>query len=335
MTNLKHKFDALRAQSVAKRLKLSEAEEVEEHSSEESAEDDAGILVPGIPSPEPAVNTHLDAPSPEPAVEGHLDTSTIQGATSRFAPPKKSRSKVMSTPVSKNNIDVAKEMAEKWMAETKLSKKVNRSDQQRLSHPRSIIQQCIAEHHSLASNHEEKLAKLLDELRDEVQKIQFYAFLTPALVKGSKIMDEKGLLALIDGEDCDIFPYDIRADAEELWLRWSTGDVDPSLLRGIDVTKEVKSRIDGRANIKRTNKTLSKSQKTKSCNVVGGNGLINGQWWPLRVCAFRDGAHGELEAGIHGQADKGAYSVVIASGGYADRDNGEASELGNLFQNEH
>lgn len=44
---------------------------------------------------------------------------------------------------------------------------------------------------------------------------------------------------------------------------------------------------------------------------------------PLQICALRDGAHGEIEAGIHGQVGKGAYSIALSSGGYADVDEGD------------
>lgn len=35
-------------------------------------------------------------------------------------------------------------------------------------------------------------------------------------------------------------------------------------------------------------------------NVAGHNGPQMGQWWPLRHCAFRDGAHGSVMSGIAG-----------------------------------
>ena len=44
---------------------------------------------------------------------------------------------------------------------------------------------------------------------------------------------------------------------------------------------------------------------------------------PFQICALRDGAHGEIEAGIHGQTGKGAFSIVLSSGGYADVDEGD------------
>jgi len=104
-------------------------------------------------------------------------------------------------------------------------------------------------------------------------------------------------------------------------MRWMLGDLDSSLLRGITTTKGVLQN-----GTKRTSHKLEKDWSRKSANVVGANGIVNGQWWPLRLCALRDGAHGEHEAGIHGAPGKGAYSVVIADGGYADKDDGESIE---------
>lgn len=46
--------------------------------------------------------------------------------------------------------------------------------------------------------------------------------------------------------------------------------------------------------------------------------------WERRADCEVIGAHGALEAGIHGQTDDGAYSIVLSSGGYADKDRGEA-----------
>jgi hypothetical protein len=61
-------------------------------------------------------------------------------------------------------------------------------------------------------------------------------------------------------------------------------------------------------------------------NVFGHNNLKVGQWWPLQICALRDGAHGARMGGISGRKDDGAYSVVISGGGsntYEDRDLGD------------
>ena len=42
----------------------------------------------------------------------------------------------------------------------------------------------------------------------------------------------------------------------------------------------------------------------------------------LQICAGRDGAHGEMEAGIYGKTDKGAYSDVVGGEAYANIDMG-------------
>ena len=63
----------------------------------------------------------------------------------------------------------------------------------------------------------------------------------------------------------------------------------------------------GRRTYRITNKTAA-----RPCNVVGHNGLTVGQWWPYRICALRDGAHGATQSGIAGSAKSGAYSVVVS-----------------------
>ncbi|KAA6412875.1 MAG: hypothetical protein FRX48_03868 [Lasallia pustulata] len=57
--------------------------------------------------------------------------------------------------------------------------------------------------------------------------------------------------------------------------------------------------------------------------VFGNNGLVIGQWWPLQICALRDGAHGMRIAGIAGSQSMGVTSIVV-SGLYTalDTDNG-------------
>ena len=47
-------------------------------------------------------------------------------------------------------------------------------------------------------------------------------------------------------------------------------------------------------------------------NVRGHNGLRVGQWWPLQICALRDGAHGKRMAGIAGSQLEGVFSVIVS-----------------------
>lgn len=89
-----------------------------------------------------------------------------------------------------------------------------------------------------------------------------------------------------------------------------------SAMRGIIIT---------RGNAGQRSYILDKNAQ-RPFNVFGHNGLKVGQWWPLQVCALRDGAHGSRMGGIAGRKDDGAYSVVISGGGgntYEDRDLGD------------
>ncbi len=150
--------------------------------------------------------------------------------------------------------------------------------------------------------------------------MEFYDFITGIVLVKSKVLTDKCGLPLIFDTNLQKgvqFPWDIRADAEALYLRWLSGILDPHLLRGIDTLRK---KTNG---VQRTTHRLNPTYKDrKSCNYVGAGDLLNGQWWPLQICAMRDGAHGEIEAGIHGKPDSGALSVVLASGGYADMDDG-------------
>ena len=58
----------------------------------------------------------------------------------------------------------------------------------------------------------------------------------------------------------------------------------------------------------------------------GNNGLTNGDWFPFQNVALFRGAHGHSQAGIHGDATMGAYSIVV-SGGYDEFDRDESSSL--------
>ncbi|KAK4953795.1 hypothetical protein LTR10_008399 [Elasticomyces elasticus] len=62
----------------------------------------------------------------------------------------------------------------------------------------------------------------------------------------------------------------------------------------------------------------------RNANVHGHNGIEIGAWFPRQLVAILRGAHGELQGGISGSGESGAYSVV-SSGAYdrTDRDRGE------------
>jgi hypothetical protein len=200
-----------------------------------------------------------------------------------------------------------------WYSNTNMNEKYARGDLQTVAHVNIIIKNCIE-----AFNTDGDTGRWQAELRKKLHEMEFYEFLSGVVVRKSRVLEPEGLCQIIDGPERDHFDFDIRADAEVLYRRWMLGDLDSSLLRGVTTTKGVLQN-----GTKRTSHKLEKDWARKSANVIGANGIVNGQWWPLRLCALRDGVHGEHEAGIHGTPGKGAYSVVIADGGYADNDNGE------------
>ena len=178
-----------------------------------------------------------------------------------------------------------------------------------------LIQKCTA-----AVSAEEDLKTLFNTLRNRLHAMEFFDFLSDVLMKKSKVLEEKGLKSVIYGTDVE-YPWDIRADAMSLHEKWLHGIIDPHLLRGVE-TKQGKSlALSGK---RFTSHRLHKSyEHKKSCNYFGHGNIVNGQWWPLQICAMRDGAHGEIESGIHGKAGMGAFSVVLSGGGYSDIDQGD------------
>lgn len=146
--------------------------------------------------------------------------------------------------------------------------------------------------------------------------MEFYDFLSGVLISKSRILEDEGLPAIFDSP-VGTFPWDIRADSQMLYQKWAVGKLDPHLLRGIEDKKITKP--DGK--VVKSRRFASDFEKT-SPNYVGEGSLVNGMWWPLQFCAMRDGAHGETEAGIHGQIGHGAYSIVVSNGGYDNVDEG-------------
>lgn len=198
------------------------------------------------------------------------------------------------------------------------NEKFSRGHLQEISHTRTIIKNCLDAYNR---GDETTLKNRLSELAQKIHDMEFYPFLSAILIKNSKILESGGLFYIFDGENAQVFPHYLRADAEALYTRWLQLDFEPSLLRGV---RTVKGTLESGKT--RLANSLDKDYKFKKpANVAGDNGLVNGQWFPNRACAFRDGAHGELEAGIHGKAGGGAFSVVVAQGGYADKDEGEVS----------
>lgn len=196
-----------------------------------------------------------------------------------------------------------------------MKSKYSRADLETLRYFITLRKKCEK---AVNDNAAQDIENLFSELRTRLHNMEFYDFLTGVLICKSRILEDEGLPTIFDGPS-GLYPWDIRADSRMLYQRWAVGQLDPHLFRGIDDRKITKS--DGK--IVKSRKFASDYANRKSPNYVGEGNLINGMWWPLQFCAMRDGAHGETEAGIHGQVGFGAYSIVVSNGGYSNIDEGD------------
>lgn len=153
------------------------------------------------------------------------------------------------------------------------------------------------------SDHE----RIFDRMRRDLHELQLSK--TPSESRNvvtRYLDDDSGFPAIVRSS---IVPWDIRLDAEMLLLRWQRDDFNPELDRGIIERRTQARDENGTSGLSRT---LNKSYPHKLSPKFEGEGhLRNGQWWPWRIAAIRDGAHGEIEAGIFGYNGV-AVSIVLS-----------------------
>lgn len=192
--------------------------------------------------------------------------------------------------------------------------KLSRGNLTKLSYINTLLKACPT-----APAQQRELEEFFTQIRTCLHEMEYFDFLGGNLIKKSKVLEDGfGLAQIMDNGGGLDFPWDIRDDAEMLYTKWMQGNLDPDPLRGIDSLRKTGP---GRKGV--TSHRMQADQKRVPANVHGSNNLHNGQWWPMQICALRDGAHGEIEAGIHGQPGKGAYSVIVGNAGYDDLDEGE------------
>jgi hypothetical protein len=167
-----------------------------------------------------------------------------------------------------------------------------------------------------------QLVRYLDELRDHIHKAEFLPVNEHILVKVHML--DNGLTRIIAPKGKDVFPWDIKADALQLYERWLVKNFEPDLLRGIVESKKKDKDKEGKRNADRIDETWRKKYSPNpSPKYHGDGGLVVGYWWPTQLCTVRDGAHGAAQGGIYGEKQKGAYSIVLSGGNhYGDRDEG-------------
>ncbi|KAF2680981.1 hypothetical protein K458DRAFT_310172 [Lentithecium fluviatile CBS 122367] len=161
-----------------------------------------------------------------------------------------------------------------------------------------------------------QLAKLFEELRDHVHKAEILLKVDRLVVRKAKMLEEAtGLPRIFAAKRVD-FPWDLKADAFQLYNRWRMQVFELDILRG----------IRARPGTDRGADSIDPTWPYRvSAKFYGEGNLVLGQWWPTQLTTVRDGAHGSPQAGIFGEKGMGAYSVVLSGTGssyYNDEDNG-------------
>jgi len=80
--------------------------------------------------------------------------------------------------------------------------------------------------------------------------------------------------------------------------------------------------------------TLRRDLQQTSAKAYGHNGIAVGTWYPYQISALFWGAHGASNAGIAGNAETGAWSIIV-SGAYEDLDGDEGETLYYSGANSH
>ena len=141
------------------------------------------------------------------------------------------------------------------------------------------IRELVRDIKSFTQSGSSEKADKINELRFRLHEAEFWGFLSPILMRTSHILEENGLQRIFT-DPGDDFPPDLMEDSEVLYRMWMNGDLDAYLLRGI-VT--VNRRNNSTAQEKITRGFEKDYPFASSCNHVGKNDLVNGQWWPLQM----------------------------------------------------
>ncbi|KAK4503813.1 hypothetical protein PRZ48_004728 [Zasmidium cellare] len=173
-----------------------------------------------------------------------------------------------------------------------------------------------------------ELQPIFNEVRDKLHKVAFIKVSKKGLRNTRALDNENGLPLIFDKRfDQGVsWPFDIRADAEELYNKWYREDFETDLMRGINCGKP-KSGKDKDRNDRSSDRLLDDYPKIDG-NYYGNGKLLNGQWWPTQLTCLRDGAHASSQGGISGGSislQEGAYSCIMSGGhGYGhDEDHGD------------
>lgn len=146
----------------------------------------------------------------------------------------------------------------------------------------------------------------------------FFLNLSPMAIRQKGLLyDHRGLPQIFNSTTVK-YPWYIKEDAAELYIKWWQQDINPDLFRGIILGRTKNAKIGRESAADKLDPKYSR----KKGDFHGNGHLRNGQWWPTQLCAVRDGAHSATVAGICGRAGEGAFSCVMSGGSYPNIDKG-------------
>lgn len=219
------------------------------------------------------------------------------------------------SPASDTAADTSALTLPEWYHRVNKNAKHDRSQVVKLRKIKEAIDKCRA-------NPRADLTNIFDEIRDGIHDAEFRE-VDAVVIRNTRLLEpELGLPLIFNSSEVD-YPFDVKADAQQLWTRWARRVFETDLLRGINTTLKNSSK-KGR----NTDSLLPNYPGRVMPNRFGNNKLVNGQWWPSQLATLRDGAHGSAQGGIYGKNGEGAYSVVLAGGQhgvakYPDLDEGD------------
>ena len=194
-----------------------------------------------------------------------------------------------------------------------------RGNLQKLRYIRTLVQEYSNSYTN--DDHAHVIERKAQKIRDYLHEMAFFDFVDDNLINQSRVLQAGDGLRSIFLASPMIFPEDICDDAWGVFRRWYMENYDPDLLLGITTVP-----ADRRRGIPLHRVHDQNHGPPFNSAIYGHDTLALGQWWPFQICAVRDGAHGELEAGICGDLQHGAYSIVMSGCKYDDIDNGNVIE---------
>ncbi|KAI4722625.1 hypothetical protein E4T48_01214 [Aureobasidium sp. EXF-10727] len=157
----------------------------------------------------------------------------------------------------------------------------------------------------------------LKKINDGIHKAFFLDLSALAIRQKGLLHNDRGLPQIFNSDKVE-YPWYIKEDAAELYIKWWQKDTNPDLFRGIKLGRTKNAKIGRESAADK----LDPKYPRKKGDFHGNGHLRNGQWWPTQLCAVRDGAHSATVAGICGRTGEGAFSCVMSGGSYPNIDKG-------------